>query len=100
MDNNYIFVSQNWYSLSIKRVRPIFNGPSIGLFGATLMGVWCHSFCPSHHPQNGAFTTVKHKTFYNSADSCTLGMNSYMHFVIGGNFSLQLISPSTSGLTL
>ena len=35
------------------------------------MWVWHHSFCPSYHPQNGSFTTVKGKTFYNSADSCT-----------------------------
>ena len=36
------------------------------------MGVWCHSFWPYHHSQNGAFTTVNHKTFYNSADTCIL----------------------------
>ena len=35
------------------------------------MWVWHHSFCPSYHPQNGYFTTVKGQTFYNSADSCT-----------------------------
>ena len=67
-----IFVSPNCYSYTTKKVRPIFNGPSISLFGATLTWVWHHSFCPSYHPQNGCFTTIKVQIKHNSADSCTL----------------------------
>ena len=34
------------------------------------MLVWHHSFCPSYHPKNGSFTTVKVHIKHNSTDSC------------------------------
>ena len=42
------------------------------------MWVWHHSFCPSYHPQNGCFTTIKVQIKHNSADSCTF-WNTYVH---------------------
>ena len=66
------FCFSKMIQLITKKVRPIFNGPSIGLFGATLKGVWQHSFCPSYYPQNGGFTTVKGQIKHLSADSCSM----------------------------
>ena len=64
------------------------------------MWVWHHSFCPSYHPQNGYFTTIKRQIKHNSADSCICVCGRLIKRVPHENYAAYLDSPTLHGHTL